>query len=146
MTLTYDQLFPGRFLKAGEFDGRDVTLTISAVRLESLPQADGSERARGVISFAETKKELVLNRTNGECLKALWGPIVDEWVGHRVTLYPERDEMGLSDSGVCIRVKGSPELSEPVKVTIKLPRRRPRERTLVPTKPAQRRVSGGGAS
>jgi len=133
MTLTYDQLFPGRFLKAGEFQGKDVTLTISAVRIEPLPQADGSERVRGVLSFAETKKELVLNRTNGECLKAMWGPVVDDWVGHRVTLYPERDPSGLSDSGVCIRVKGSPELNEPLKVSIRLPRRRPQERTLVPT-------------
>jgi hypothetical protein len=73
MGLDYDQLFPGRFLKAGEFQGKDVTLTINEIRLEELPQDRGGNRIRGIIGFKETKKELVLNRTNGECLKGMWG-------------------------------------------------------------------------
>lgn len=133
MGLTYDQLYPGRFIKAGEFNGRPVTLTITSVTLDTLEKEDGTEREQPIVSFAETKRQWVLIKTNAQCLRAMWGDAVDEWIGKRVTLYPERDTSGLSDSGLCIRVKGSPDLAEPIEATIKLPRRRPVERRLVPT-------------
>ena len=34
--MDYDLLYPGRFLKSGEFEGKDRTLTITAVRVEEL--------------------------------------------------------------------------------------------------------------
>lgn len=128
MGLDYDELFPGRFLKAGEFQGRDVTLTIAGIETESLPQDKGGERVRGIISFKETPKKLVLNRTNGECFKALWGRATDEWIGHKVTLYPAEYQ-----GDVAIRVKGSPDISEPVDTEIKLPRKRPFMMKMIPT-------------
>lgn len=131
--LSYDQLFPGRFIKAGEMDGKDVTLTIKDVYLDTIEQEDGREKAQAVVAFQEIARELALNKTNGQCLRAMWGDRVDEWIGKRVTLFPERDASGLSDSGVCIRIKGSPDISKPIQATIKLPRRRPVQRTLVPT-------------
>ena len=142
MGLDYDELFPGRFLKAGEFQGRDVTLTIDSIATESLPQDKGGERVRGIISFKETPKKLVLNRTNGECLKAMWGRTTDEWIGHRVTLYPAEYQ-----GDVAIRVKGSPDLSEVLDVELKLPRKKPYMLKLIPTgkkgaKPAPQREMG----
>lgn len=133
MGLTYDQLFPGRFIKAGEFAGKPVTLTIAAVALDELEKDDGHTESKAIVSFVETKRQWVLVKTNAQCLVALWGPDTDAWLGHRVTLYPERDTSGLSDSGLCIRVKGSPDISKPVTAEIRLPRRRPQKRTLVPT-------------
>jgi len=131
--LTYDQLFPGRFVKAGEMDGKPVTLTIKAVYLDTLEQEDGTEKQQAIVSFTEIKRELALNKTNAQCLVALWSDDSGEWIGHKVTLFPEHDTSGLSQSGVCIRVKGSPDIDKPVKVEVKLPRRRPVPRTLVPT-------------
>ena len=127
--MDFDLLYPGRFLKSGEFKGRDVTLTMTGVELEDLPQDKGGDKARGIISFRETKKKLVLNRTNGEALKALFGRETDDWIDKKVTLYPapyEGDE-------TCIRVRGAPHLTKPLTFELKLPRKKPISVTLIPT-------------
>jgi len=133
MSLTYDALFPGRFIKAGEMDGKPVTLTIKDVYVDKIEGEDGREKPQAVVSLRETGREWALNRTNGICLRALFGDRVDDWIGKKVTVYPERDTSGLSDSGVCIRVLGSPHLDKPLTIEVKLPRRKPLKRTLKPT-------------
>jgi hypothetical protein len=112
--------------------GKARTLTISAVDTEELPQDKGGDKVRGIISFQRTKKQWVLNSTNGQCLRAMFGKKVQEWVGHRVTLVSEEVYLGreLVDA---VRVKGSPELEAPLDVTIKLPRRKDKVRRLMPT-------------
>ena len=122
----YDQLFPGRFMKSGEFQGRDVTLTVAGLRMEKLPQDNGTERDRGILSFRRTEKALVLNRTNGECIKAMFGRAVGDWVGKRVTFYPAPfTNTFTGEVGTAIRVRGSPDLPADKMVTIALPRRSP---------------------
>jgi|GEM_PF-1493289 len=133
MGLTYDQLFPGRFIKAGEMDGKPTTLTIKDVYLDQLEGEDGREKPQAVVAFEQINREWALNKTNAQCLVAMWGPDSGEWIGKRVTLFPENDASGLSDSGVCIRIKGSPDISKPITATVKLPRRRPVTRKLAPT-------------
>lgn len=129
--LDYDALFPGRFLKAGEFNGKDVTLTIASIELEELPQEQGGTKVRGILGFQKTKKKLVLNRTNGEAIKALFGRDTGEWIGKRVTFYPAAFSFG--DNDFAIRVRGSPDIAGPVKFTLKLPRKKPSDVTLLPT-------------
>lgn len=131
----YDELFPGRFLKAGLLNGRDVTLTIAQVDIEPLPQDDGKTRVRGVITFQKTDKQLVLNSTNGQCLRAMFGRKVQDWIGKRVTLRAELDNFG-SKKVDAIRIAGSPDLAEPMTIEISMPRRKPRQRRL--------EVTGGG--
>lgn len=133
-----EALFPGRFIKAAEFKGREVTMTIKSVKPEKVEAQDSTKAAPkfetiAVIGFEETDRHWHLNRTNALCLAAMWGRDYEGWVGHKVTLHPERDTSGLSESGLCIRVKGSPELEAPVNATIKLPRRKATQRKLVPT-------------
>ena len=130
----FDELYPGRFIKAGDLKGRDWTLTIASVDLEELQDQKG-KRGKGVISFSDAKKELVLNRTNGECLKAMFGRKLPEWVGKRVTLYPAKIESDLSD--LAIRVRGSPDIASDVSFDLCLPRKKPRKVLLKKTgKPA----------
>lgn len=124
----YELLFPGRFIKSVEFKGKDVTLTMTGVETEELPQDKGGNKLRGIIAFKETKKKLVLNRTNAECLVAMFGRDYDKWNGHRVTFYPAPYE-----GETCIRVKGSPELKDVLEAEIKLPRKRPFKMRLIPT-------------
>lgn len=129
--LDYDALFPGRFVKAGDFKGKDVTLTISNVRIEDLPNDAGGNKVKGIIAFEGKKKEWVLNRTNGEALKAMWGRDTGDWIGKRVTLYPAQ-----FNGDLAIRVRGSPDLTEPLDYELKLPRKRPQKmRLLVTGKP-----------
>lgn len=134
----FDEMYEGRFLKAGLFKGRDVTLTIVNVEVEALEQEKGGARKRGILYFRETDKGLVLNRTNGECLKALFGRNLTEWVGKRVTLFPAEYRNNFDpDATHAIRVRGTPELSADRVIEVKLPRKKPTKMTM--------RATGSGA-
>lgn len=124
--MDYDLLFPGRFIKSADLRGKDATVTITGILTEELPQANGAPRLRGIVSFAETKKGLVLNRTNAECLKGMFGRETDVWIGKRVTLFPApfNDPFG-GDQTTCLRIRGSPDLERDTPVEVKLPRKRP---------------------
>ena len=124
-----DKLIDSSYIKSADFDGKDVTVTITGVKLEKLTDQNGREKNKGIVSFKETEKAWVLNRTNVVCLKALFGSETDDWNGKRVTLF----SMTLGGGETGIRVKGSPELSEPLVVEIKLPRKKPFSMTLAAT-------------
>jgi hypothetical protein len=120
----WDDLYPGRFLKAADFKGKPVTLTISEVKIEELIGEKGPQ-IKGVISFDKTEKQWALNKTNGLCLKDMFGKKVQQWVGKRVTLFPSQ-----WNGDDCIRVWGSPDIEEEHEVTIALPRKRPFQMTM----------------
>jgi hypothetical protein len=128
--MDFDELYPNRFMKAGEFKGKDVTLTITKVILEELAGKVGPEK-KGILCFARTTKQLVLNKTNGLCLKALFGRNTDEWIGKKVTFFPA--EIQFEDNDLAIRVRGSPDITAPVTFELKLARKKPRMVTLQPT-------------
>lgn len=132
-----DEMLHGRFIKAGEFKGKAVTLTVAALEQEMFEKDNGTEESKWTVAFREKRKsgeplEWVLNRTNIELLFAMWED-TEEWIGKRVTLFPERDTSGKSESGFCIRVKGSPDIAGPITTIIKLPRKKPVERKLLKT-------------
>jgi hypothetical protein len=125
--MDFDKLFPGRFVKAADLNGKDATLTISAVVVDELIGDKGTE-TKGLISFQGAKKQLVLNKTNGLCLKQMFGRETDAWIGKRITIYPTtfNDEP-------CIRIKGSPDLEKDITFELKLPRKKPKATTLKKT-------------
>ena len=131
--MDWETLFPGRFLKAAEFQGRDVTLTITSVAKDKLPTDDGGEKTRGIVSFRETERQLALNRTNAVCIVAMFGRETDCWVGKRVTLYPAKARFG-AEVVDAIRVKGSPDIEAEVMAVVKLPRKKPQQVTLAKTR------------
>jgi hypothetical protein len=115
----WDELYPGRFLKATDFKGKNVTLKIKEVNLEELVGDKGAQ-VKGVVSFDKTEKQLALNKTNGICLKSMFGKKVQEWVGKRVTLFAS-----VWNGEECIRVFGSPDIDATNEITVQLPRKRP---------------------
>jgi hypothetical protein len=121
----FDQLYPGRFIKAGELLGKKVTLTIADVDLEDLVGEDGKPKAKAIVAFRETEKSLVCCKTNGICLKEMFGKQISEWIGKRVTIFPDT-----WNGEPCIRIWGSPDLPQDLDVQITLPRRRPFKKTL----------------
>jgi hypothetical protein len=133
----WDEMFPGRFIKAGLFVpmfGTDKpTLTIKDYDLEALPDDDGNDRPAGILTFVETPMQFKLNKTNGDCLKAMFGKVLKTWLGKRVTWCIERDrDPGGPKGAMCdaVRVLGSPDIESDMSVTIKLPKRKPKERAL----------------
>jgi hypothetical protein len=134
----WDELYPGRFLKAADLKGKKVTLKIAGVKLEELI-GDKGPQVKGLISFDRTEKQLALNKTNGICLKDMFGKKVQEWIGKRVTLFPTT-----YNDDDCIRVWGSPDIEADKPVTIALPRKRPFQMTMHRTVPQS--AGGNGAS
>ena len=136
MTLkTFDDLYPGRFLKAGNLQGKHVTLTIAGVDREALVGDDGKEQTKATMQFAETKMGLVLCKTNGICIRAMFGPELAAWKGKRLTLMPDT-----WNGEPCIRIAGSPDIAADMTVSVQLPRRKASTRRLTKTqagKPAQ---------
>lgn len=120
----WDELYPGRFIHCADLKGKNVTLKISAINLEEL-EGDKGKQIKGIVSFDRTEKSLALNKTNGICLKLMFGKKVQEWVGKRVTLMPST-----WNGDDAIRIYGSPDIEKDMQVTVALPRRRPFEMTM----------------
>lgn len=131
-----EKLFPGRFIKASEFGGKAWTVTIADVQPEKVKSHvnGGKEETLAVMWITESERNIHLCKTNATCIAAMFGRDYQAWPGHKLTLFPDKDTSGLSDSGFCIRVKGSPEITQRVTAKIKNPGRgEPKERILVPT-------------
>lgn len=121
----FDQLYPGRFLKAGELLGKKVTVTIRDVYLEGLIGDDGKEKQKAIVGLNETDKALVLCKTNGICLRDMFGTELSAWVGKRVTIFPD-----VWNGEPAIRIWGSPDIERDLDVTVTLPRRKPFKKTM----------------
>jgi hypothetical protein len=120
----WDQLYPGRFIKTGDLLGKNVTLRIASIDLDEL-EGETGKKIKGVISFEKTEKQLALNKTNGICLKEMFGRKVQDWVGKRITLMP-----ALWNGEECIRIYGSPDIEADKEITVTLPRKRPQRMTM----------------
>jgi hypothetical protein len=108
----YKLLFPNEYLGAPDLRGRDVTLTIDTVRMESLKREDGDEE-KPIVHFIEMRKrpkkkrkKWVLNKTNATQIAKLYGPEVNAWHGCRVTLYATTCQ-AFGQTVECIRVRDS---------------------------------------
>lgn len=120
----YDELYPGRFIKAGELKEKKVTLTISDVDIEEL-QGDDGKKVKCIVAFRETEKKLVTCKTNGFSIKSMFGAKLSDWVGKRITIYPD-----VWNGEPCIRIWGSPDIDRDIEITVSLPRRRPFQKTM----------------
>ena len=101
----YRLMFPTDYVAAPELQGRDVTVTIKSVSIDAMPLAGSTKKEkRPIIQFEETPKKLVLNKTNAKVIAKLLGVITNDWIGHRVTLYPTTTKFG-PDTVDCIRVR-----------------------------------------
>lgn len=112
---SFDQLYPGRFVKAGDLGTAKPTVEIEDVWLEDLEGERGTER-KVIVSFVGRQKRLVLAKINGLSLRSMFGPDVKQWVGKRVVLYATADLMPIRRGEPCIRVFGSPDIKADVKV------------------------------
>jgi len=131
--------FLGTYITAAEIVGKTPTLTVERVALEEveLMKKDdgdvGKMKDRVIVYFQKVKRGWLLNRTNAECLRELFGSReTNDWIGKRVTLHSVNVKVGPKmEPG--IRVKGSPDITEPIVFELRLPRKRPIQTTLVPT-------------
>lgn len=102
--MDYELLFPSKYLKAVDLDGRDCTVMIERVVIDELVRRGGSREKKGVMHLKGTEKMVVLNRTNAETIVKLYGRDTSGWIGKRITLYPARVTFG-RDTVDAIRVR-----------------------------------------
>ena len=133
---TFDDLYSGRFFKASQLQGRHVTLRIAKVWTEELEGERGADR-KAIVSFERTDKQLVLPKINGVCIKAMFGGNVTDWIGKAVTFWPTDTLMpwpgARGEDRFCVRVFGSPDITEPIKVEFTPPKRRKITMVMQPT-------------
>jgi hypothetical protein len=110
---SYDELFPGRFLKGELFKGQAGTLTVKEVWRELMDEEEWAV----IVSFKETPLHLTLNKTNGECLKGMFGKRIADWLGKRVTFYPRRVK-AFGQQREAVRVLGSPDIPQDLPIQI----------------------------
>lgn len=79
-----DEVYAGSSLKAADLDGADVELTIASAEAKSFD--DGNKIA---VTFLETEKTLICNKTNANRIASLYGKDYSKWHGKKVTLYPD---------------------------------------------------------
>jgi hypothetical protein len=126
MIESFDELYPGRFIKAGLFKGQPTTYTIKDIQREELEGDKGEKEAKIVMSFAETPLQYILPKICAVCLKAMFGPSVPSWIGKRVTFYATTAIMPYpkKKDEPCIRVYGSPDIDQEISCEWTPPRRR----------------------
>jgi hypothetical protein len=99
-----DDVFPSKYLKASDLNGKPVVLTIESAPLELLKNPEGQEQHKVVLYFRGAKKALPLNVTNFDSVAEICGGDTEDWPGGKVELYPDRTRMAgkLVD---CIRIR-----------------------------------------
>jgi hypothetical protein len=118
MVMKISDLFPSKYVKASDLNGRTVTLTIKELRVEEMGHGSEKER-KAVVYFERATKGLVLNRTNAMIIAGLYGDESDDWRGCRITIYPTKVR-AFGSMQDCIRVReeipAQPKPAQPVPV------------------------------
>ena len=104
----YEKLFPSKYLKATDLDGRDVVVRIRSVLSEPVQSQEGESEDKPVVHFHGTDKRLVLNKTNADTIAGLYGPEVDRWANRPVTLFVQHGVQAFGKSVDALRVRPEP--------------------------------------
>ena len=97
------QLFPSKYIKVDDLQGKDVPLTIAKLTLEDIDGERGKE-TKPLLSFQGVAKGLILNVTNFDSISMQHGEETDNWTGKSITLYPDQTRFG-GKVVDCVRVR-----------------------------------------
>jgi hypothetical protein len=98
-----DQLYPSRFLRSSDLNGRPLVVTIAELKREDV----GGEN-KVVIMFTGGTKGLILNKVNAKSIARLHGDETRNWRGKSITLVPAQVDFR-GDLVDAIRVRGAPQ-------------------------------------
>ena len=85
-----DQMFPRKYATGADLGGQAVTVIIASMQPEQMrPNRNARPETKYVIYFEGATKGVVLNRTLANQIAQITGEQdTDNWIGHRITLYP----------------------------------------------------------
>jgi len=97
-----DQLYPSRYLRYADLDGKPMRVTISGTTRE-----DVFGESKVIMSFTDGTKQLILNKTNARAIAHILGDETSAWRGHDIMLVPAQVPFK-GDIVDAIRVKPAP--------------------------------------
>jgi len=109
-----DLLHPSQYLRYADLQGKEWTLTIARVEkereIEAMLQGKYCKTKAPVIHFVETKKMLIMNKTNKNRIASWYSKACAKWAGQKITLYPadglsKADVLKVGQRGVRVRGK-----------------------------------------
>lgn len=107
--MDWRSMFEGRYLGSWNLidaDGnrRDVTVTIESVAAEMITGNGGRKAKKPVLRFVGKELPMVIGKTVGKTIAAMYGNDTAAWLGKRITIYPGTTEFG-GETVDCIRVR-----------------------------------------
>lgn len=87
------ELFPSKYMKAGDLNGRYITATISKIEVVDVGGEGKEADVKPVMTFANRKKQLIMNKTNTMHLAEEFGDELDGWLGKSIEIYPDKTQM-----------------------------------------------------
>lgn len=113
------EAFPSKYLKTEDLEGKQVTVTIERVIVETLKGQDGEpDQHKPVIYFQKASRGMVLNRVNWQAIADLYGDDSDDWVDKKIILFPTKTQFG-TKLVPCVRVKPPGGLQQTVRTALK---------------------------
>jgi hypothetical protein len=94
--MNLNDMYPSTTLKSADFDEvGEMVLTIRKVEIKPIGSDENAE-IKPVISFTETDKEFVCNKTNANLIAGMYGDknVDSAWVGKQITLHVEMTTFG----------------------------------------------------
>jgi hypothetical protein len=133
---SFSELYPNRFLHADILKGKKVCLTVKDIFIENMEGEKKKKEPKVVVSFVERPLELVFAKTNGHCLKRMFGSDPHLWVGKRVVLFPSTTTFG-AEIVECIRIWGSPDIEADFPISVPQGRKKPLEMVMHKIRPGE---------
>lgn len=134
----FDALYPGRFLKGVSLKGQK-TIRIVEIFIDKLETDDNKKEPKAILRYKDKEGdgEIVWCKTNSQLAAQIFGtPVIEQWAGKLITIAFDPDVRFGAEKKGGIRVVGSPDMTGPMTVEIKRPRRKKLEvHHLQPTGP-----------
>lgn len=96
-------MFPSKYLKEADLQGRKVRVTIAKVQIDELQMTGGHKEKKPVVYLKGKEKMLVLNKTNALAIASMYGMDTDAWVDKAIVLRPAQDRFQ-GKMVACIRI------------------------------------------
>jgi hypothetical protein len=97
--------FPSKWLRGSDAEEGDLLLVIRRISIETIGQGADAEK-KPVAWFESEPRGLILNKTNANSLKAMFGDETDDWVGRTIRIYQTETSYN-GEMVSTLRIKGA---------------------------------------
>lgn len=80
--MNINEVYPSKYLKADDLQGREVRVTMQAVEMEKI-----GDDNKPVLYFKGKDKGVVLNKTNASMIGSAYGTETDDWIDQPLILF-----------------------------------------------------------